>query len=158
MELIGKLETTDEDTQCIFEVTNTTHLFDINLHRSMSYNGKSEDFVQSQYSTLTKQQVRGLYEIYKYDFEAFEYDYKEFFDIAVDGIVPKPLTIQKEAEHARKTKEREEAKKKEKAAEEKRKKDAEEEEKKKTEEVEEKRKQGQLDEEKRKKEAVEEER
>lgn len=105
----------------MFEVLNITHLFDINLRVTMSLNGKSEDFVQSQYSTLTKQQVQGLYDIYKHDFEAFEYDYKDFFDIAVDGILPKPETIKREAEQEMERKEKEEAKEKEKAEEEKRK-------------------------------------
>ena len=88
-ELIGKLETNEADTRCMFEVINVTHLFDIG-HRSMrSKNGRSDDLVTSQFSTLTKQQVRELYSIYKYDFEAFEYDYQDFMDVAVEGLLPK---------------------------------------------------------------------
>lgn len=85
-ELIGKLETNREDTECIFEILGVSHLFDVELHNMKSKNGRSDDLVASQYATLTKQQIQALYDIYKYDFEAFEYDYQSFLDMAVDGI------------------------------------------------------------------------
>lgn len=36
----------------------------------------------SYYAQLTKSQVMALYEIFKYDFEVFDYDPKPYFDAA----------------------------------------------------------------------------
>ena len=84
------METNTEDTKCIFEVLNVTHLFDEEAREQKSKNGRSDDLVKAQYSTLTKQQIMALYDVYKYDFEAFEYDYNSFMDLAVEGITAEP--------------------------------------------------------------------
>ena len=73
-----------------------THLFDAEMRQMHSKNGRSDDLVHAQYRTLTRQQIWGLYEIYKYDFEAFEYDYQNFIDAAVEGIQRKPEVEEQE--------------------------------------------------------------
>lgn len=84
------METNTVDTKCMFDILNVTHLFNEEAREQKSKNGRSDDLVTSQYSTLTKPQIRALYEVYKYDFEAFEYDYKSFLDLAVEGITQEP--------------------------------------------------------------------
>ena len=70
----------------MLELLNVTHLFDAKLHNMKSGNGRSDNMVTSQFKTLTSSQIRGLHEVYKYDFEAFEYEYQSFFDLGVDSL------------------------------------------------------------------------
>ena len=92
-EIIGKLETNTEDTRCMLELLNVTHLFNAELHNMKSGNGKSDNKVIAQFKTLTSSQIHGLYEVYKYDFEAFEYEYKSFFDLAAESLQQLPPRV-----------------------------------------------------------------
>ena len=60
------------------------HLFPEIKHVNIGLHGSSETLVRDQFRTLTKAQIAGLYEKYKFDFEAFEYDYKSFYRLGVD--------------------------------------------------------------------------
>ena len=84
--MIGKLETNTEDTLCFFEFMNATDLFDAELRNQLSNQGRSDNLIASQFRTLTTSQIEQLYEIYKYDFEAFEYDYQSFLDLGATTI------------------------------------------------------------------------
>ena len=46
--------------------------------------GRSEDLVLDHFKTLTRPQIQKLIEIYRWDFEAFEYDYESFEKLAID--------------------------------------------------------------------------
>ena len=89
-EVIGKLETNTEDTKCIFELLNVTHIFDAERREKPSGNGRSDELVKEHFRTLTKQQLLGLYQMYKFDFEAFEYDFKGFLNLVAEDLSPVP--------------------------------------------------------------------
>lgn len=42
----------------------------------------TQELLMNYYAQLTKSQVKGLYEIFKYDFEIFDYNPKPYFDVA----------------------------------------------------------------------------
>ena len=46
--------------------------------------GRSDDLVVNNFKTLTRSQIKKLIEIYRWDFEAFEYDYKSFENLGID--------------------------------------------------------------------------
>ena len=47
-----------------------------------SSGGSTEDLARHYFSTLSKGEVERLYDYYKFDFDAFGYDHKEFLAIA----------------------------------------------------------------------------
>ena len=48
------------------------------MNRSPGGSGSTIDMAKSLYSTLSRDQMRSLLELYKFDFEAFGYDWKAF--------------------------------------------------------------------------------
>ena len=46
--------------------------------------GKSADLVEKSFRTLSQTQINKLIEIYRWDFEAFEYDFKSFENIGTN--------------------------------------------------------------------------
>lgn len=83
-EFIAKLESNEADTKCILEHLDLAHVFPDVPQVNVGLYGSSESQVQNQFRTLTKAQISGLYEKYKRDFEAFEYDYASFYRLGVD--------------------------------------------------------------------------
>ena len=77
------MESVTEDTQCIFEQMNISHLFKVG-QLNAGHLGQSESLVGKHFKTLTKKQIHGLVDIYWWDFQAFEYDYQSFLDLGVD--------------------------------------------------------------------------
>ena len=47
-----------------------------------SSGGSTEDLARKYFSTLSKSEAEGLYNYYKFDFDAFGYDHKEFLALA----------------------------------------------------------------------------
>ena len=56
-------------------------MFKPGYQRNLGPMGSSADIVSDYFRTLTKSQIRGLYEMYKVEFEAFEYDYESFLSL-----------------------------------------------------------------------------
>ena len=88
--MILKLESNAEDTECALELLNMdklefeSDLFQPTSRRNRSPGGSSEGMVAKYFGTLTKSQIRGLYQMYRYDFEAFEYDYESFLALGLE--------------------------------------------------------------------------
>ena len=83
-EIIIKLESIDEDMACVLEWMKLSKIITSVDRVNLGPRGASEDQVQDQFRTLTKNQIRALYEHYKYDFIAFEYDFQSFLDLGID--------------------------------------------------------------------------
>ena len=81
-DVIGKTETAAEDFRYITTKAKLLDLLpaDMNLHSSSG--GSTEKLAKQYFSTLKKGEVEELYEYYKFDFEAFGYDYSEYLDVA----------------------------------------------------------------------------
>ena len=74
-DIIGKLETMDEDARQVLTRLGADH---INFPRFNTTSGRTFDLIPSYFSTLTPIQIQRLHEIYKIDFEMFEYTHPGF--------------------------------------------------------------------------------
>ena len=95
--LIAKVETSSEDTACIFEKVGFNSLSSSPEHQqqhllfraderihvtTVGGSSSSESLAEELFQTLTKEQVRKLYELYKMDFLAFGYSPETFENLA----------------------------------------------------------------------------
>ena len=89
--VVGRLETFSEDVKYIFKKSNLTKLendYAKVLHSSnknqfkLESKSKKKKEVQRYFSYLTKKQVYGLYQMYRMDFEMFNYDANTYLDMA----------------------------------------------------------------------------
>lgn len=80
-DLILKFETLDEDQRYLIETANLKGIIKPE-HKNLGKGKNTQELLMSYYSQLTKLQVKGLYEIFKYDFEVFDYDPNPYFDAA----------------------------------------------------------------------------
>ena len=77
------MESVTEDTECILEQMNISHLFKVG-QKNAGHLGQSENLVGKHFKTLTKKQIHGLIDLYWWDFLAFEYDYQSFLNLGMD--------------------------------------------------------------------------
>lgn len=81
-DVIGKVETSTEDAKYIAAKTGMPNAPYANRRLQTSSGGSTEDLARQYFSTLSKGEVKRLYDYYKFDFDAFGYDHKEFLAIA----------------------------------------------------------------------------
>ena len=84
-DIIAKTETMDEDTACILERMNLQYIHQNETKRRESLNegrlGRSANLTEKHFKTLSQVQIDELINIYRWDFEAFGYDFKRFENI-----------------------------------------------------------------------------
>lgn len=82
-DIIAKFETLDEDQKFLIEKASLGHL--IKPQWKNSGKGKNTtDILMKYFSQLTKLQINRLYDMFKYDFELFDYDPSEYINVGRD--------------------------------------------------------------------------
>lgn len=82
-DVIAKFETLDEDQRFLIEKAGLGSA--IRPEHKNSGKGKhTNELLMSHYAQLTKSQVQGLYQVFKYDFELFDYSPNNFITIALE--------------------------------------------------------------------------
>ncbi|GAB0096286.1 hypothetical protein DMENIID0001_117720 [Sergentomyia squamirostris] len=76
--VIAKFETLDEDQKYIIEKANIGHVVAPQWKNSGKGAKTTVDLIDDFYNELSAEQVRNLYEFFKYDFELFGYSVREF--------------------------------------------------------------------------------
>jgi Sulfotransferase family len=80
-DIIAKFETLDEDQKYLIHRAKLENL--ITPQWKNSGKGKNtQDLLMKYYAELTQKQVHAVYELFRYDFELFDYSPKAFFDVA----------------------------------------------------------------------------
>ncbi|XP_070499217.1 carbohydrate sulfotransferase 11 [Chironomus tepperi] len=82
-DLILKFETLDEDQRYLIEKAGLTGIIKPE-HRNSGKGKNTNEILMSFYAQLTKSQVKGLYNVFRHDFELFDYSPDEFIKIARD--------------------------------------------------------------------------
>ena len=77
-----KFESLEEDFGCVQELLRLDPKTAPNPAALQA--PRLEDVVKTQFRTLSKTQIRALYELYKFDFIAFEYDYESFLALGTN--------------------------------------------------------------------------
>ena len=80
--VIGKTETSAEDFRYITTKAKLLDSLPADMDLNSSSGGSTEKLAKQYFSTLRKGEVEELYKYYKFDFEAFGYDYSEYLDVA----------------------------------------------------------------------------
>lgn len=82
-DVIAKFETLDEDQKYLIEKAGLGHL--IKPQWKNSGKGKNtQELLMKYYAQLTKYQINGLYEMFRYDFELFNYSPDEYVKVGLD--------------------------------------------------------------------------
>lgn len=82
-DLILKFETLDEDQRYLIEKAGLTGIIKAE-HKNSGKGKNTNEILMSFYAQLTKSQVKGLYNVFRHDFELFDYSPDEFIKIARD--------------------------------------------------------------------------
>ena len=93
-DVIAKFETLDEDQRYLIERAALENVIKPE-HKNSGKGKNTNEMLISHYAQLTKSQVKGLYEVFKYDFELFDYSPDEFVNVAQDD----PASPQPNSEH-----------------------------------------------------------
>lgn len=93
-DVILKFETLDEDQRYLIEKAGLTGVIKAE-HRNMGKGKNTQELLTSYYAQLTKSQVKGLYQIFKHDFEIFDYSPNEYFNAAREDEEDKKAEIGK---------------------------------------------------------------
>jgi len=80
-DVIAKFETLDEDQQYLIFKAGLSHLIEPQK-KNIGKGKNTSELLKKYYTTLTPRQIHEIYEIFKYDFELFDYQPEEFFDMA----------------------------------------------------------------------------
>lgn len=80
-DIIAKFETLEEDQRYLIEKAGLRDIIRPE-HKNSGKGKNTNELLMSYYAQLTKSQVKGLYEVFKYDFELFDYRPDEFFKVA----------------------------------------------------------------------------
>jgi chondroitin 4-sulfotransferase 11 len=83
-DLILKFETLDEDQRYLIERAGLIGIIRPEHKNSGKGHKNTNELLMSYYAQLSKSQVKGLYQLYKYDFELFDYSPTEYLDAAKD--------------------------------------------------------------------------
>lgn len=81
-DMILKFETLEEDQRYLIEKAGLSKLGVRPEHKNPGKGKHNNETLISSFAELTKSQIRGLYEIFKYDFEIFDYSAEPFIKIA----------------------------------------------------------------------------
>lgn len=82
-DVIAKFETLEEDQKYLIEKTSLGHL--IKPQWKNSGKGKNtQELLMKYYAQLTKYQITSLHELFRYDFELFNYSPAEFVKMGLD--------------------------------------------------------------------------
>ncbi|XP_077865075.1 carbohydrate sulfotransferase 11-like [Saccoglossus kowalevskii] len=79
-DFIGKYETLNEDVDFILKKINVFSVVQFPSYVPHSTNSSSIDILRRYYSELTQQQLQGLYNKYKTDFNMFDYDIEDYLN------------------------------------------------------------------------------
>lgn len=82
--MILKFETLEDDQRYLIEKAGLSKLGVRPEHKNPGKGKHTNESLVNSFSELTTSQVRGLYEIFKYDFEIFDYSPDAFMKIARD--------------------------------------------------------------------------
>lgn len=90
-DVIAKFETLDEDQRYLIEKAGLGTAIRPE-HKNSGKGKNTNELLMSHYAQLSKSQVKGLHQVFKYDFELFDYSPSEFFKVAQeDGPTEKPV-------------------------------------------------------------------
>ncbi|XP_041463716.1 carbohydrate sulfotransferase 11-like [Lytechinus variegatus] len=78
-DIIGKYETLDDDADFILRSANVDPSVKYPQASKSATNSSSLDILKKYYSQLTRDQLQKLYEVYKRDFELFDYSLEAFY-------------------------------------------------------------------------------
>lgn len=82
-DVIAKFETLEEDQRYLIDKAGLGNVIKPE-HKNSGKGKKTNELLMSHYAQLTKSQVKGIFQIFKYDFELFDYSPNEFFKVAQD--------------------------------------------------------------------------
>lgn len=82
-DVILKFETLDEDQRFLIDKAGLGSVIRPE-HKNSGKSKSTNEMLMSHYAQLTKSQVRGLHQVFKYDFELFDYSTDEFVKVAQD--------------------------------------------------------------------------
>lgn len=82
-DVILKFETLDEDQRFLIDKAGLANVIRPE-HKNSGKSKSTNEMLMSHYAQLTKSQVRGLHQVFKYDFELFDYSSDEFVKVAQD--------------------------------------------------------------------------
>lgn len=89
-DVIAKFETLEEDQMYLIEKAGLGGL--IKPQWKNPGKGKNtHELIMKYYSQLTKNQIKGLYEMFKFDFELFDYNPAEYLRMGLDKDEDEPL-------------------------------------------------------------------
>jgi chondroitin 4-sulfotransferase 11 len=88
-DVIAKFETLDEDQRYLIEKAGLGNVIKPE-HKNSGKGKNTNELLMSHYAQLTRSQVKGVFEIFKYDFELFDYSPDEFFRIAQEDVPTTP--------------------------------------------------------------------
>lgn len=80
-DVILKFETLDEDQRYLIEKAGLGNAIKPE-HKNSGKGKNTNELLMNHYSQLTKSQVKGLHQLFKYDFELFDYSTDEFVKVA----------------------------------------------------------------------------
>ncbi|CRL06910.1 CLUMA_CG019471, isoform A [Clunio marinus] len=80
-DVIAKFETFEDDQKYLIEKAGLGSIIKPE-HKNTGKGKNTNELLMSHYAELTKSQVKGLYQVFKYDFELFDYSPDEFIKIA----------------------------------------------------------------------------
>jgi len=79
-DIVVKFETLDEDQRYLIKKANLNNV----IKPEWKNNGKgrnTQDLVSKYYSQLTREQLYGIYQLFRYDLELFDYSSDEYFKL-----------------------------------------------------------------------------
>lgn len=82
-DVILKFETLEEDQRYLIEKAGLGNVIKPE-HKNSGKGKNTNEQLMNQYAQLTKSQVRGLHEVFKYDFELFDYNPDTFIKAALE--------------------------------------------------------------------------
>lgn len=94
-DVIAKFETLDEDQRYLIDKASLGNVIKPE-HKNTGKGKNTNEMLMNQYGQLTKSQVKGLYQVFKYDFEIFDYSPDEFMKVAQDD---EPNTVRQHSEY-----------------------------------------------------------
>ena len=81
--MMGKLETSSEDNRYIMLMSNfPDEFFQPDEKSNESKGDSSSEEARKLFKTIPRQLVKKLYKFYEDDFQVFDYDYREYFELA----------------------------------------------------------------------------
>lgn len=80
-DVIAKFETLEEDQRYLIEKVSLGNVIKPE-HKNSGKGKHTNELLMIHYAQLTKSQVKGLFELFKYDFELFDYSPNEFIKVA----------------------------------------------------------------------------